>query len=123
MAGDLRILMKHLLTLGIFALLASCSTSSSGSWPARTRDPNLKIVDSKHTLSASDITAIHELVWSKNPRLGIFGMEAVGRDTVLVSVSPQTSEKVTIFGACDAIKKGGRWELGKYRSGSIAGGF
>lgn len=55
--------------------------------------------------------------------MGIFGIEAVGRDTVLVSVSPQTSEKVSIFGACDAIKKGGRWELGNYRSGSLVGGF
>ena len=115
--------MRQLLSFGFLALLASCSATSSGNWPARTRDPHLKIVDSRHTLTAADITAIHELVWAENPRLGIFGIEAVGRDTVLVSVSPQTSEKVSIFGSCDAIKKGGRWELGNYRSGSLVGGF
>lgn len=113
--------MRHLLTIGIFALLASCAATSSGSWPARTRDPHLKIVDTGHTLSAADIAAIHELVWEKNPHLGIFGIEVVKRDTVLVSVSPETTEKVKKFGACDAIKTGGRWQFGKYRSGMLAG--
>jgi hypothetical protein len=94
--------------------LTSCATT--GSWPQRTRDPQILIEGNKSYLSDKDLTLVHELVWSKNPNLRILGIEVINRDKILLTCTTQAGEKFTKMIGFDLIRSGSGWSEGTYKS-------
>ena len=111
--------MKILLSLLAFAImLASCSTMdiSSGSWPVRTYDPEIRPKDPKHLLSKDDIVRIHDFVWQVNPRRRIFAITAIDQKTVLVCCAYNPGDRVGRSEAFDLIRSSDSWKHGTYHA-------
>jgi hypothetical protein len=111
--------MKNLFAFLLLSqLFISCVSDriGGGGWPSRTRDAQLLVKGEKSSLSAADITAIHEFVWSKNPNLRIIGIQVKSGKTVLVTCTDQPGDRFTKMLGFDLLRSGDGWVEGNYKS-------
>jgi hypothetical protein len=109
---------KLFVYLVITQLIVSCAYNriGSGGWPARTRDSQLLVKGDKSALSAMDITAIHEFVWSKNANIRILGIQIIDSKKVLLTCTDQPGDRFQRMLGFDLIRTGGGWVEGNYIS-------